>query len=139
MNRELLIEQLQIGPMQTFVYIVGSRTTPEVVVVDPAWDIDALSAHMAERDYTLTGALVTHYHPDHIGGGFSGRKIAGLAELLALHPVKIYAHKEEADGVRKVTGVSDSDIMRVDSGDRLKVGDVEIEFLHTPGHTPGSQ
>jgi hydroxyacylglutathione hydrolase len=136
---ELLIEQLQIGPMQNFVYIVGSRTTREGVLVDPAWDIDALSAHLDERGYKLTGALVTHYHPDHVGGGFGGRKIAGLAELLARHPVKIYAHKHEADGVRKVTGISENDLVKVDSGDKLEVGEIEVEFLHTPGHTPGSQ
>ena len=40
---ELIIEQLQIGPMQNFVYVVGSRATREVVLVDPAWDIDALT------------------------------------------------------------------------------------------------
>jgi hydroxyacylglutathione hydrolase len=136
---ELLIEQLQIGPMQNFVYVVGSRTTREVVLVDPAWDIDALSSHLDEQGYTLTGALVTHYHPDHIGGGYGGRKIAGLAELLARHPVKIYAHKHEADGVRKVTGISDNDLVKTESGDKLAVGEIEIEFLHTPGHTPGSQ
>ena len=134
---ELIIEQLQIGPMQNFVYVVGSRATREVVLVDPAWDIDALSAHLAENDYTLKGALVTHYHPDHIGGGFGGRKIAGLAELLAKHPVKIYAHRDEADGVRKVTGISESDLVRVDSGDQLNVGDIEVEFLHTPGSHAG--
>ena len=41
--------------------------------------------------------------------------------------------------MKKVTGLSDSDIAAVDSGDLLKVGDIEVEFLHTPGHTPGSQ
>jgi hydroxyacylglutathione hydrolase len=136
---DLIIEQLQIGPMQNFAYIVGSRASREVVLVDPAWDIDALVQHLDERDYTLTGALVTHYHPDHIGGGMGGHKIAGLADLLAKRPVKIYTHKDEAAGVRKVTGVSESDLAKVDSGDRLKVGNIEIEFLHTPGHTPGSQ
>lgn len=136
---ELIIEQLQIGPMQNFVYVVGSSATREVVLVDPAWDIEGLSDHLAERDYKLTAALVTHYHPDHVGGGFGDRKIAGLAELLARHPVKVYAHRKEAEGVRKVTGISESDLVKVDSGDRLAVGDIEIEFLHTPGHTPGSQ
>ncbi len=136
---ELIVEQLQLGPMQNFVYVVGSRATREVVLIDPAWDIDALGRHLAAQDYKLTGALVTHYHPDHIGGGFGDRKIAGLAELLEQFPVKIYAHKEEADGVRKVTGISETDLVRVDSGDRLSVGDIEVEFLHTPGHTPGSQ
>ena len=47
--------------------------------------------------------------------------------------------EHEADGLRKVTGVSETDIQMVDSGDSMRIGNVEIEFLHTPGHTPGSQ
>jgi hydroxyacylglutathione hydrolase len=136
---ELLIEQIEIGPMQNFVYVVGSRSTREVVVVDPAWEIDQLLDHLASKDYTLKGALVTHYHPDHIGGSFGQRSIPGLPELIAKQPVKIYTHKDEAGGVKKVTGVSDSDLVKVESGDTLDVGLVTIEFLHTPGHTPGSQ
>ena len=38
-----------------------------------------------------------------------------------------------------MTGISDTDMTKVESGDKLDVGDVEVEFLHTPGHTPGSQ
>ena len=136
---ELIVEQIQIGPMANFTYLVGSRSTREVAVVDPAWDIDGLLNHIDERGYTLTAALATHYHPDHIGGGMGNRAIAGVTELLAKKPVKIYAHREEAAGVRRVTGISESDLAKVDSGDRLRVGSIEIEFLHTPGHTPGSQ
>lgn len=136
---ELIVEQIEIGPMQNFTYIVGSRSTREVAIVDPAWDIENLVKHINEKGYKLTAALVTHYHPDHIGGAFGGNNIDGIAELLAINPLKIYAHKEEADGVKKVTGVSDSDLVRVDSGDDLLIGDVSVEFLHTPGHTPGSQ
>ena len=136
---ELIVEQIQIGPIANFTYLVGSRSTREVAVVDPAWDIDGLLNHIDERGYTLTAALATHYHPDHIGGGMGNRAIAGVTELLAKKPVKIYAHREEAAGVRRVTGISESDLAKVDSGDRLRVGSIEIEFLHTPGHTPGSQ
>lgn len=138
-DNELIIEQIEIGPMQNFTYVVGSRSTREVAIVDPAWDIDSLLAHLDERDYKLTAALVTHYHPDHIGGSFGGHDIEGIAELLARRGVKIYTHKAEADGVRKVTGLSESDLARVESGDKLAIGNVEVEFLHTPGHTPGSQ
>lgn len=138
-DQELIIEQIQIGPMQNFTYLVGSRSTREVVIVDPAWDIDALIERIEARGYSLTGALVTHYHPDHIGGSFGGHNIEGLAELLAHKGMKIYVHKDEADGVRKVTGLSESDLARVDSGDKLDIGNVQVEFLHTPGHTPGSQ
>ncbi len=136
---ELVIEQIEIGPMQNFTYLVGSRSTREVAIVDPAWDIDSLLNHIAEKDYKLSAALVTHYHPDHIGGAFANHQIEGLAELLAKSPVKAYAHRDEAAGVKKVTGLSDSDLVAVHSGDTLKLGPVEVEFLHTPGHTPGSQ
>lgn len=135
----LIIEQIQIGPMANFVYVVGSAATREVALVDPAWDIDALLDHLDERDYTLTAALATHYHPDHVGGSFGGHSVAGLAELMEKRPVKVHAHKAEVDGLRKVTGISESDIVRVDSGDTLTLGEIEVEFLHTPGHTPGSQ
>ena len=83
--------------------------------------------------------LVTHYHPDHIGGGMGGHSIEGIAELLEKDPVKIFVHKLEAEGVKKVTGVSDTDLNIVESGDHLTIGKNDIEFLHTPGHTPGSQ
>jgi len=138
-EQELIIEQIEIGPMQNFTYIVGSRSTREVVVVDPAWDLDGLMKHLQERDYILSGALVTHYHPDHCGGSMGGHSVEGIAELLETSPVRIYVHKEEADGLKKVTGVSENDMIRVESGDKLSVGNVEVEFLHTPGHTPGSQ
>lgn len=136
---ELIIEQIEIGPMQNFTYLVGSRTTREVVIVDPAWDIDSLVRHIAERDYLLKGALVTHYHPDHCGGSMGGHRIEGISELLEQQGLKIYVHSEEAEGLKKVTGVSDTDMVRVSSGDTLSIGDVDVEFLHTPGHTPGSQ
>lgn len=136
---DLIVEQIQVGPMQNFAYLVGCKRTREVAVIDPAWDIEGLLDVIGEKDYKLTAALVTHYHPDHCGGSFGTNNVTGVAELLELNPVKIYTHKLEADGLKKVTGISENDMKKVDSGDTLKIGDVEIEFLHTPGHTPGSQ
>ncbi len=136
---ELILEQIQIGPMQNFTYLVGSKATREVAVVDPAWDIKGLLNLIDERGYTLNSSLITHYHPDHCGGSFGQNNVEGVAELLEQRPVKSYVHKLEADGVKKVTGISDNDIVKVESGDTLKIGDIEVEFLHTPGHTPGSQ
>ena len=136
---ELIIEQIEIGPMRNYTYIVGSRETREVAIVDPAWDINGILDHLAEREYDLTAVFATHYHPDHVGGSMGGHSVEGIAELMNLKPVKVYANKHEADGVKKVTEISDSDLVKVESGDTLKLGPIEVEFLHTPGHTPGSQ
>lgn len=125
--------------MANFTYILGSRETREVVIVDPAWNIDSLLTHADEKDYQVVGVLATHYHPDHVGGGLSGHNIEGVAELVGKRSVKVYANKHEVDGIQRVTGLSRSDIVSVDSGDSLNVGTVHVEFLHTPGHTPGSQ
>ena len=138
-NDDLYLEQLLVGPMDNFIYLVGSKSTREVALIDPAWDIDALLTHIKEKDLKLTSVLVTHYHPDHIGGGMGGHSIEGIAELLEKDPVKIFVHKLEAEGVKKFTGVSDIDLNIVESGDHLTIGENDIEFLHTPGHTPGSQ
>ncbi len=136
---QLIVEQIQIGPMQNFAYLIGDKATREVVVIDPAWDIEGLLNFVDERDYTLKGALVTHYHPDHCGGSFGHNVVEGVAALLERHALPIYANEHEVAGVQKVTGVSKTDLKSVSSGDKLAVGDVDIEFLHTPGHTPGSQ
>ena len=138
-NDDLYLEQLLVGPMDNFIYLIGSKSTREVVIIDPAWDIDALLNHIKEKELKLASVLVTHYHPDHIGGGMGGHSIEGIAELLEKDPVKIFVHKLEAEGVKKVTGVSDTDLNIVESGDHLTIGENDIEFLHTPGHTPGSQ
>ena len=68
-----------------------------------------------------------------------GQNIEGAAKMLEQVKAKVYVNKHEADGVKQVAGLSDSDMVKVDAGDTVKVGDLEVKFLHTPGHTPGSQ
>jgi glyoxylase-like metal-dependent hydrolase (beta-lactamase superfamily II) len=138
-NEDLYLEQILVGPMENFVYLIGSKSTREVAIIDPAWDINGLLNHIQKRDLKLSAVLVTHYHPDHVGGGMGGHSIEGLAELLEKESVKTYVNKLEADGLKKVTGLSDIDMNAVDTGDHLRIGNNDIEFLHTPGHTPGSQ
>lgn len=139
MSDEIYFRQLPAGPMANFVYAVGCPRTRECVLVDPAWDVNGLLAALDEDGMKLTGALVTHYHPDHCGGSLFGFQAEGLPELMGQRPVPVHVNEHEAQGLEQVTGLSSSDLVKRSSGDRLKVGDVEIRFLHTPGHTPGSQ
>lgn len=137
---DLYVKQLQLGPMQNFVYLIADPESRDAVVVDPAWEIDRLLEVVAQDELRLTAALVTHFHPDHLGGNLFGTHIQGAAELLARNlPIKVYLHKSEADYAGRIAGLSGSDIVRTDAADALAVGRVSIRMLHTPGHTPGSQ
>lgn len=126
------------GQMANFVYLVGDRAKGECLVVDPAWDVDGVLEAAAADDMRVVGALVTHYHPDHVGGSLFGHEVQGLARLLEKNPCPIHVHEAEAHGVKAVTGVSDADLVKHASGARIRAGDVDVELLHTPGHTPGS-
>jgi glyoxylase-like metal-dependent hydrolase (beta-lactamase superfamily II) len=125
--------------MQNFVYLVGDREAGECLVVDPAWDVQSIVDAATADGMRIVGALVTHYHPDHVGGQIFGMHIEGLPKLMAINPCPVHVHADEAHGVRVVTGLATTDLSIVRGGDVVTVGSVEVKCLHTPGHTPGSQ
>ena len=139
MTEAIYLKQMELGPMQNFVYLVGDRQAGECVAVDPAWEIDTI-VRTAEADgLRIAGALVTHTHQDHVGGsleawGMPGR-IPGVEELLARVPAKVYVHQAEREFLKGFG----FELVKVEAGTELGVGRLTITFIHTPGHTPGSQ
>ncbi len=125
--------------MVNFVYLIGDRTTGEALIVDPAYAVQDLLDVLDADGMTLTGVLATHYHPDHVGGQMAGWNLEGIGALLEKRQVPIHLQKEELPWVERTTGVGATDLVGHDSGDRVRVGSVEVELIHTPGHTPGSQ
>jgi glyoxylase-like metal-dependent hydrolase (beta-lactamase superfamily II) len=138
-ERGLYLRQAQIGPMANYVYILGDPVSRKAAVVDPAWDTNAICTFVEKEGYEIDKILITHYHQDHLGGHMMGQSIEGSADMLKRVKAKVYVNRHEAEGTKRVAGLSDSDLVKVDAGDVIKVGDIEVKFLHTPGHTPGSQ
>jgi glyoxylase-like metal-dependent hydrolase (beta-lactamase superfamily II) len=140
-GRDFALDDPVAGPMANYCYLIGDRERGEAVAVDPAYRVREIVDIVEGDGLRLTGVLITHYHPDHVGGDLGGWKIEGLRELLSMEQfgAPIHVQQEEAAGVMRVTGASESDLVRHRSGDVVTVGGIEITLLHTPGHTPGSQ
>lgn len=125
----LYVRQLTYGPMKNFIHVVGAEGAPEVAVIDPAWDVPALLEELGRAEKTLAAVLLTHSHEDHVNG---------VPDVLAARDVPIYVQAAELafnDRLHDFKGA----IRAVQPGQRAKVGPLELTFIHTPGHTPGSQ
>lgn len=125
--------------MVNFVYLIGDRRAGKCLVVDAAWDVDELLRVAGEDGMEIEGVLVTHWHPDHVGGDLFGNPVKGLRELLEKAAVQAHCNRAEVEWIQEATGVGKEELTAWDSGDVVRVGDVEVTLVHTPGHTTGSQ
>lgn len=130
MSRPLYVRQLKLGPMDNFVYLVGAKDAPEVTVVDPAWDVEAIARAAGEDGKRIASAFVSHSHYDHVNG---------LPELLRRFDVPVYAQKAEADFSPELREAAKEALHPLSPGEAFRIGPLEAKALHTPGHTPGSQ
>ena len=124
--------------MANFAYAIGDRAAGRALLVDPAYAPGELVDLLAADGMTVAGVLVTHHHPDHVGGRLGSWQIDGLAALLEEVDVPVHAAAPEVDLVEAWSGIPASSLVGHHGGDRIAVGDVEVELVHTPGHTPGS-
>ncbi len=125
--------------MVNFAYLVGDRQSGEALLVDPAYAVGDLLDVLAADSMRCVGVLATHYHADHVGGRLGSWPIEGLAELLELVDVPIHLQRAEVPWVTRTTGVEAGQLVAHDGSDVVSVGDIDVELVHTPGHTPGSQ
>jgi glyoxylase-like metal-dependent hydrolase (beta-lactamase superfamily II) len=125
-ERGIYLKQLELGPMQNFIYLIGDPATREAAVVDPGWEVPTILETLRRDGYRLTRALVTHHHFDHV---------MGLEELLAAADVPVHVHRQDAPLLK----IEPGSLKPMRGGESLAVGGLSVQLIHTPGHTPGSQ
>src|SRR3989442_376507 len=118
-GRDFATEDYFATQMANFVYLIGDDEQRVCMVVDPAWDIPGIIEFSDREGMQLAAALVTHYHPDHVGGHIFGHDIAGLADFVSTKSVKVHVNEIESEGVKQVTGLSDSDLEKHRGGDDI--------------------
>jgi hydroxyacylglutathione hydrolase len=129
-----------VGPLQCNCYVVGDPDTKEAIVIDPGDDADAIAEDIAAKGLKVTAIVATHAHFDHVLAAERLRALTGAPFYLHDHDRPLLDWLQES--VRMFLGVDVGAPPEVDSsiaeGDKLKAGGVELEVLHTPGHSPGS-
>lgn len=115
----MILRQLLLGSMANFGYLVGDETTGRAAVIDPSFDGRPLQREAGAQHLTVELVLVTHGHPDHV---------ADVGRLAQETGAKVVAHR--LSRVPKQIALED--------GDRVPLGTLSIEALHTPGHAPDS-
>ena len=123
----MLFRQITDSKLAQNAYLIGCQRTGEALVVDPERDVDRYLDLAAEEDLRLVAAAETHIHADFLSG----------ARELGRRGLKVYL-SDEGDSDWKYGWASDSglDVELLRHGDCIPIGKIELQALHTPGHTP---
>ena len=119
------IHSMELGPMENFVYLIHDHASNTAAIVDPAWEVGEMLDFADSKDIQITDILLTHSHHDHING---------LQQTLEHSDAKVHLLKPEAT----FWGANLDQAVLHHGADQIKLGESQINILHTPGHTPGS-
>ena len=132
------IEQREVGFMAVFCYVVACPETKEALVIDPAGDEEAIVQSAEDRGLALKYIVNTHGHADHTCGNGRVQELTGAKIILHTLDEQMF-NTPEGHAMARQWGFALSppaDIL-VEDGDRITIGHVSLEVIHTPGHSPG--
>lgn len=133
----MFIEQRQVGEMAVFAYLVGDQESGEALVIDPAADSDGLIKVAEGNGVKIKYIVNTHGHVDHIGGNSEMKNKTGAAIIIHEDDAKMLVSTPAAM-FRMFGGQASPPADRtVRDGDLIEVGNVKLQVIHTPGHSPG--
>lgn len=133
----MIIKTLPVGPIQTNCYLIGCPDTLKGAVIDPGWDAPVILAAAEEENLTIEYVLNTHAHWDHVAANADVIKATG-AEL-AIHPndLPLLRMRGGADFWGITVETSPEPDIELVEGQSIALGELELQVLFTPGHTPG--
>ncbi|MFA4915626.1 MAG: MBL fold metallo-hydrolase [Syntrophales bacterium] len=133
----MFLEQMEVGQMAVFAYIVGDRKSGEGLVIDPAADADNIIATAEKNNIKIKYIVNTHGHVDHISGNAQMKAKTGAS--IVVHEGDIQMLVSTPPAVLAMFGAQQSppaDVI-VKEGDYITVGKVSLKVIHTPGHSAG--
>lgn len=136
----MILKRLEVGMLATNCYIVGSESTKEGIVIDPADEAKRILKAIKDTGLDIKLIVLTHNHPDHIGAVNDVKDATGA---------KLAIHHDDADGLKSAENRSFNSMFGLKyrespepdrllkEGDSIDLGDLHFKVLHTPGHSAG--
>jgi hydroxyacylglutathione hydrolase len=137
---KIIIRRISVGPLQVLTYLVACPRTKEAVIIDPAGEEERISALVEEEGVKVKYILNTHGHADHVLANESLKALFKAPTCMHEDDDRFFAREEIRESSNKEFGFPSPEPVdiRLKHGQVLEVGDLDIEVIHTPGHTPGS-
>jgi len=134
----MILKKLVVGPLASNCYILGSESSKEGIIIDPADEAERLEQTITELGLKIKLIVLTHGHPDHIGA---------LKSLKEATNAEVAIHADDAQSLRQQVlaflfgfsyAVPPAPDRLLKGGDSIDINDLHFSVIHTPGHTPGS-
>ena len=134
----MFIEQMQVGQMAVFAYLVGDEESGEALVIDPAADTDGILAMARKKKVVIRQIVNTHGHVDHFSGNENMKRETDASIVIREDDAEMLVSTPSAV-LRMFGGKASPPADRtVREGDLIEVGGLRLRVVHTPGHSPGS-
>lgn len=132
------IEQIQVGFMAVFCYLVECPNTKEAILIDPAGDEDGLVSRIRDKGLHLKYIVNTHGHGDHTCGNERVKALTGAPIVMHELDDRLF-NSPEGQRMARQWGFKPSPPadMLVEDNEEIVVGSVSLKVIHTPGHSPG--
>ncbi|RYD03972.1 hypothetical protein N752_17980 [Desulforamulus aquiferis] len=134
----MIIEELPVGNLEANCYIIGCSETGESAVIDPGDEVERILERLSQQGLKNTAIILTHGHADHIGA-------VGQLKKATNAPVMIHSQDGTmltnpalnlSSWLGEQLAFKPADRL-LEDGDQIQVGNLILDVIHTPGHTPG--